>query len=261
MLYFEMKKLMKTKRMIMAVAVFTIATLYAVIMMCKSNSIGSSDPFLEFQGASGLYQIVILFLIIVVTSSFFPVEMEFNLTQIIAAAKYGRGKLALAKVFVALMFANSMFLIYVGALYLGFFSAFRMGLDMPIIEGEALEYMVDPGVRTFGDIIILQAIGMFLSANFTAALSLFLSSKLKKAFSTAVIIIISYTVFAFLSNVPLIGMMSSLTPICLTGRAITYKVLLSLGSASITILHVGFIVYIILIMVLLCLIKSVYKTK
>ena len=260
MIYFEMKKLLKTKRMIMAAAVFAIATLYAVIMMCKSNSITSVDPFLEFQGASGFYQIILLFIITVVTSSFFPVEVESNLTQIMVTSKFGRDKLALAKVFVAFVFVNIMFLIYVGALYLGYFSAFRAGLDIPIVEGEALEYVVDPGVRTFGDIIILQAIGMFLSANFTAALSLFLSSKLKKAFSTAVIIIILYIVFAFLSNVPLIGMISSLTPICLTGRAITYKVLLSLGSVSITILHVVFIVYIVLIMGLLYLIKSVYKT-
>ena len=256
MFYYELKKMYGKKKLIRFGLIFSLLTLYCSYIMVRSK--GIEDTLLQFTGGFDYLFLVVLCYAIVKSASLFPMEAENNLSQVLLASKYGKKRLALTKIFAALFVANILFFIAVGAMLLGYAVVFGGDFTIPIAAagGFGLEYTADPVIKTYGSLLFLFVCGMFLSLNFTVFFSMFLSLKLRRPIAAAGTVIFLYFVTAILPEIPKLGYVFNLSPICLGMRAVTYQVLFSVGPFSVTVNHVGCGVYVILTGLLFRWVKS-----
>lgn len=257
MFYFELKKMFGGKKLVRFLLIFLLFTLYCTYIMVRAE--GLEDTLLEVTAGLDYLFLVVLCSAIVKAVSLFPMEEENNLSQVLMASRHGKRRLAMTKIAAALFVANIMFLAAVGALLWGYTAVFGWDFAIPIQEAGdfGMEYAADPGVQTYGNLLVLFLSGMFLSLNFTVLLSMFLSMKLHRPAAAVGAIIFLYFVFALLPEIPKLGYVFNLSPICLGMRAVTYKVLFSVGTFSVTVVHVGFAVYMVLIWLLFVKIRNI----
>lgn len=235
---------------------------YCLYFMVRSKGIPGEpgEVLLQFTGGWDYFILVSECIVIVMAASLFPLEEETGLVQVLLASRQGKNRLAMAKIGVALFLANAFFLISVAVLVLGYVPVFGRDFGIPIAWAGSfgMEYAVDPGIGTYGDLLFMMMAGLFLSMNFTALFSMFLSMKLHRALPAAASVILLYLVGSFLPEIPVLGFVFNLSPICLGMRAVTYRVLFSIGSFSVTVLHVGMAAYLILIVALFARVKLAY---
>lgn len=261
MFYFELKKMFGGKKLIRFLLIFILLTLYCTYLMVRSG--GMEDTLLEFTGGFDYLFLVVLCSAVVKSVPLFPMEEENNLSQVLLASRYGKKRLAMTKIAAALFVANILFLAAVGALLWGYAAVFGWNFAIPIKEAGdfGMEYTADPGIKTYGSLLFLFLCGMFLSLNFTVFFSMFLSWKLRRPAAAAGMIIFLYFVFALLPEIPKLGYVFNLSPICLGARAVTYKVLFSVGMLSVTAVHVGFVMYVVMIWLLFKKMRNIYGCK
>ena len=263
MLSYEFKKLFGKKKMIVLIIFFAVISMYSSAEMYKVQSLDFGVPFENYLNAHGVYRFAVLMIVMVAASSIFPNESENNMSEIMMTSRYGKNRIPLIKMSTILLTSNILFIISTLVIMLGYFWNFGTAFDIPITEGWELSYTIDPDIKTFGDKLLIEQISGFIEINFTALVCMLLSLKVKKAFSTVVFVVAAYLAIAVipLSNVPVLFVLTDLSPMCLGGRVTTYKELFIVGSHSITALDIGFVLYIILVGLLAMRVKSVYKTK
>ena len=254
MLYYEWKKTFTTKRIIILGVILAIVSVWVIYESKILVSIEDlPNPFVQFIGCVDYLNILIWLILIIIAPTVFTKELDLGMAPILQTSRYGRKQIAKTKLTLTLLFANTMYILSILVMLLSYHFAWDMDFGIPITEGYELELAANPGIRTFGDVILIQTLGLFYQINFLALFCLFLSQKLRNGFSTAVIMLVANFGFAVLPkfNVPVLDQIIDLTPFCFTGRAGTYKVLLYLGSFAVSPVHIGFVVYTILIILLL----------
>ncbi len=260
MFRYEWKKIFgKKKRMILGIF-YPLVLLYCLLIMIRSKEI-REEVLLQFSGGFDYFILVNVCIVTVMVAALFPLEEETGLSQVLLASRYGRSRLAMAKIGVALFLANGLFLISVVVLFLGYVSVFGRDFGIPIDQAGAfgLEYAIDPGIRTYGDLFFMMMAGTFLSTNFTALFTMFLSMKFQRALPAAASVILLYFAGAVLPEIPVLGFVFNLSPICLGMRAVTYQVHFAVGSFSVTVLHVGMAAYLVLIGGMFLIVRSAYS--
>lgn len=259
MLYYEWKKTFSRRKLIILTVILTITSIWTIYESRLLTSIEDlPDPFLQFLACLDYLKILLWLILITIVSTLFTKELDTGMAPILYTSRCGRREVAQAKLALTLLLSNTLYAVYVLIALLSYYLAWGIDFSIPITEGYELELAVNPGIQTFGDIIRIQTLGFFFQINFLALSCLFLSQKLQKGFSTAVILFVTNFGFAVLPEfgIPVLDQIINLTPVCFTGRTITYKVLFSLGSFAVSPVHIGFVVYAVLNVLLFLRIKE-----
>ena len=260
MLYYEWKKTFTRRRLITIITILAIVSVWEVYVTEHLLSLSIEDlpdPFGQFIGMLDYLNILMWLILVTIVSTLFTKEWDTGMAPILQTSRHGRNEVAKAKLALTLLFANTLYALYVFVMLLSYYFALDMDFNIPITEGYELELATNPGIQTFGDIILIQTLGFFFEINFIALVCLFLQQKLKKGFSTAVIMYIACVAnlgATFIPNlgIPIFDQIINLTPLCFTHMPITYKVLLYLGPFAVSPVHIGFVVYTVLIVLLIC---------
>lgn len=263
MFRYELKKIFGKKKLVILGAFYILLMFYCLFLMVGSKEFprDGGEVLLQFTGGFDYFILVNVCIVIVTVAALFPLERETGLSQVLLASKYGKNRLAMVKIGAALFLANAFFAVIVLVLILGYVAVFGRDFGVPIAQAGAfgLEYAIDPGIGTYGDLLFMMMAGVFLSMNFTVLFTMSLSIKFRRALPAAASVIFLYFAGTFLPEIPVLGFVFNLSPICLGMRAVTYKVLFSIGSLSVTVLHVGMAVYLLLIGALFARVKSAYS--
>lgn len=254
MLYYECKKTFTRRRLVIISAILALMSIWTIYESKLLLSIKDlPDPFLQFLGPLDYLNILMWLILIIIVSSLFTKEIDTGMAPILRASRYGRDRVPKAKLALTLLLANALYVLYVFVMLISYYFAWNMDFDIPLTEGYGLELAANPRIQTYGDIILIQTLGIFFQINFLALFCLFLSQKLKKGFSTAMIIFLANFGLAAMPDfgLPILDQLINLTPVCFTFRADSYKILLQLGSFAISPVHIGFVLYTILIVLLL----------
>ena len=264
MLKYEFKKLFGKRKGIVLLALFIGFLAFCAVVISRivpemrAGYFSEEELFSRYGEVFGGFLTYVQMIVVAVTASLFPMEFTNNMSEIAMSSKYGKNKLVSTKIIMALLLGNGITISYIIVFLIGYFSIFGFDFNIPIVAGWELDYLVDPDVRTQGDCLIREIFGTWLIGNFLLLLSLLVSQKTKKAFSTSVIVIVSGLALTFM---PGDNPVMDLSPFCFSYRPSTYKELFMIGETSVTALDIGYVVYIILILLLLIRIKSASKVK
>lgn len=261
MLYYELKKWFSKKKVLCLSVLFLLIGVYTIFGMINVAGLkGNPDPFLSFLGFWDNFVIFTLLMVIFGISPFFAREIELGAAPVLVTLRKGKGDFISTKIKLALVYANLLFLLFIVVSMIGYGLVYKYNFNVPVNGEYAMELTVYPWIKTQGNILLIRYIGNFLGINFMALLSLLVSKYVKKSFVTAVVLVLGIFVLGFIpDNIPFIGYVFGLSPICLAGRASTYRVLFVIGNHSVIILHIGFLVYMIGILLLYKKIKQEYK--
>lgn len=253
MFCYEMKKALGVKKRAVIGILLVLTSIYALYgMVYRSAEQGVSEPFLDFSAFVDSLGMVMNFIVIFIVSALYPMERENGMTPMLLVTKYGEKNMDRAKIAVALAVTNLLVVIKVAVVFFGCSFAKHLNFDDMVSESYAVSLSTDQLVQTYGNIICIQMIGFALGINFIALVCLRLSVKIQKSFVTAIVCALLCFIPGLIpESVPVLGILGSLSPMCLAGRAATYRVLFQVGSYACTILHVGFLIYIVLIFLMI----------
>jgi len=258
MLSHEFKKIFGVKKRITLLILISVIICFFTITL---SQLGDADHrashFYEFRSFFCLYGMTILYIIIFVHISFFPMEEKYAMSQILMTSRFGTGELVKTKVILAFLFTNILAALCVASSLIGYAIAFAMDFKIPITE-ELDTLYINMGVNTSGNILLLMMVAFILSANFTALLSMFLSAKIKNTFLVGTLLFIVYFTVLFSFN-PSVGRFFALMPF---GNYVviadTLPVLYTLGPFVVTPHSISLLATLMLISILSIKIRTLY---
>ncbi len=253
MFCYEIKKVLGIKKRVAIGILLALTSIYALYgMVYRSAEQGIQEPFLDFSAFIDSLGMVMQFIVIFIVSALYPMEQETGMTPMLLVTKYGEKNMDRVKVAAALAVTNLLVVMKGAVVFCGCYFAKHLNFDDMVSESYAVSLSSDPLVQTYGNIVCIQMIGFALGINFIALVCLRLSVKIQKSFVTAIVCALLCFIPGLIpESVPVLGILGSLSPMCLAGRDSTYRVLFQSGSYACTILHVGFLTYSVLIFLMI----------
>lgn len=262
MLYYEFKKLFGKRKRIVLLGMFSVLVCFFTIVMCRLTSYNYEIiPFEEYLAYYWLYGMSVLYIIIFLHVSVFPVEEINAMSQILLISKFGREQLAKTKVTLSLILTNIIVLMFLASSLLGYSVAFALDFKIPIIEYYETIYTANSIVNTSGGLLFMNMTAFIITANFTALFSMYMSAKIKNTYLVCILLFLACFLTLFSLN-PEAGIFFSLTPFgnyIVIGDAL--KVMFLLGSFSVTPYFLSLAITFMLICILYGKIKNVYRVR
>lgn len=262
MIGYELKKIFGKRKCIALLVVFSIITFFITFVMCRIGYFYDygTIPFEEYLSYYWLYGMANLYIIIFVHVSFFPIEEKTNMSQIFMTSQFGRENLAKTKIILALIFTNTLVILFIVSSLIGYSVAFDLNFNIPIIEEYTTIYVRNSCVNTSGEMLLLNMIAFFITANFTALCSMYLAAKIRNVYLVCIFLFAACFMTLFSLN-PEVGIFFSILPL---GNYIVIadalKEIFSIGHFAVTPYFISLVFTCMLICILLIKIKKIYKT-
>ena len=163
---------------------------------------------------------------------------------------------------VALLLSNGLYLVYLFLVLAGWVMSVGFHFNMPIVGEYYLgAYIANPSVTNMGSVLAIHLIGALLSVNVTTLICLYLSNKLRKAFTTAVLIIVISFIMGMCSGLGFLGVLATLSPIAFLHVDEAYNWVIKVMDFNLSLYWIDFAIYIIVALCLVVKLRNIFKVK
>ena len=260
---FEVRKLFRKKETLIALVLYLVMSVFLFSRLQFGNADLSMDILYgDFINIEETYMSLLVIWASILTSLLFSIEYKENMLPVLLVTKNGRCKFVSVKMRVALLLSNGLYLVYLFLILASWVMSVGFHFDMPV-EGEYYlgAYIENPSVTSMGTVLAIHLAGAFLSVNVITLICLYLSNKLKKAFTTSVLIIVVSFVMGMCSGLGPLGILATLSPIAFLHVDEAYNWVIKVMDFNLSLYLIDFAIYIIIALYMVVKLRKIFKVK
>lgn len=257
------RMILRKKDTLIVLVSYLIMSVFLFIRLAFRNGNLSTDLLYgDFITIEEMYMTILVIWVTVLTSFLFSIENKADMLPVLSGTKNERRTFASAKIRVALLLSNALYLVYLLLVLAGWIVAFGFRFDMPIVGEYYLgAYIDNPSVTNMGSVLAIHLTGAFLSVNVATLICLYVSHKLNKPLTTSVLITVVSFIMGMCAKLGPLGILATLSPIVFVQVDEAYDWMIEVMDFNLSLYMIDFVVYIIVALYMVVKLRNIFKVK